>query len=333
MDCAYSLRGNLEDRDTVVGLERSLFKALQYVTFGFLYRVGVAMGIDGFVAKFITFENSAKFEQGQAAALTLSDQIAILSSNLDDIIDPVGWSSWDVRASGQFDIPQVQQQWTGANKIGKRFNISVWNSYWTTINEPNITVELGYLRGIYPPAHCSAPFGNSSVGNSEREPLLVVHNMLISHAKAAHLYREHYQPKQGGFIGVVVHRYMFEPISDQEVDREAARRALAFNSGWVLDPLLNGDCPPEMHGFLGQKMPKFSPDELEKLKDTVDFIGLNHYSSSYAKDCIYSPCESGGCVIKGFVYITGERDGIPIGEETALPYFYVVPRGLEKLID
>lgn len=65
--------------------------------------------------------------------------------------------------------------------------------YWTTFNEPNIYADMGYIRGVYPPGHCLEPYHNCSAGNSEREPLLVVHNMLISHAKAAYIYRERYQ--------------------------------------------------------------------------------------------------------------------------------------------
>lgn len=33
-----------------------------------------------------------------------------------------------------------------------------------------------------------------------------------------------------------------------------------------------------------------------------------------------------------FAFLTGERDGIPIGTLTAMPTFYVVPRGMERMI-
>ncbi|XP_057971557.1 beta-glucosidase 18-like [Malania oleifera] len=233
---------------------------------------------------------------------------------------------------GGFLSPLVQEDFVHfAEVCFKKFGDRV--KYWITINEPNVFAELGYLWGTYPPGHCSAPFGNCSIGNSEREPLVVVHNMLLSHAKAVHLYRKHYQPKQGGCIGLVVHSFMYEPLTDQELDHEAALRALAFDVAWVLDPLLKGDYPLEMHNFLGSDLPKFSPSESNNLKDSIDFIGINHYSTLYAKDCIYSPCQSGNNAIQGFVYRTGERDGVPIGEKTAMPKNFVVPSGLEKLIN
>ncbi|PHT77139.1 hypothetical protein T459_20661 [Capsicum annuum] len=34
--------------------------------------------------------------------------------------------------------------------------------YWATINEPKLFAELSYTNGLYPPHHCSPPFGNCS---------------------------------------------------------------------------------------------------------------------------------------------------------------------------
>lgn len=81
-----------------------------------------------------------------------------------------------------------------------------------------------------------------------------------------------------------------------------------------LDPFFYGDYPPEMRRILGHRLPKFSPEESDKLKHGLDFIGVNHYTVLYAKDCIYSPCDHGGHLSEGFVQLTGERDGVPIGE-------------------
>ncbi|MBA0668424.1 hypothetical protein Goklo_001343, partial [Gossypium klotzschianum] len=91
--------------------------------------------------------------------------------------------------------------------------------------------EMSYVRGLYPPAHCSPPFGNCSVGNADIEPLIVVHNMLLAHGKAVKLYRERFQSKQGGSIGLVVQSHMYEPLRDVESDRQAVNRALAFTGG------------------------------------------------------------------------------------------------------
>ena len=70
--------------------------------------------------------------------------------------------------------------------------------YWTTINEPNLAADMAYIRGTYPPGHCSPPFGYCASGNSDVEPLIAMHNMLLSHAKAVDLYRKNFQVTKNG---------------------------------------------------------------------------------------------------------------------------------------
>ncbi|XP_050247456.1 beta-glucosidase 18-like [Quercus robur] len=206
--------------------------------------------------------------------------------------------------------------------------------YWATINEPGLFVNRAYIWGTYPPGHCSKPFGNCSSGNSDIEPLIAMHNMLLSHSMAVHLYRKQYQMKHGGFIGIVVNALMYEPLTDEELDRQAVNRALAFNLYWILDPLVFGDYPPEMRHILGSELPRFSPRERKLITGSLDFIGINHYSTLYAKDCTHSACTDGeDRPIQGFVNTTGYRDGVAIGGLTGMPRFFVVPEGMEKIID
>ena len=83
----------------------------------------------------------------------------------------------------------------------------------------------------------------------------------------------------------------------------------------MLDPLILGDYPSEMRRYLGNSLPRFSEAESNFMTDGVDFIGVNYYTTRYAKDCICSSCSlTGNRPIKGFVDATAERDGILIGE-------------------
>ncbi|XP_024971995.1 beta-glucosidase 18-like [Cynara cardunculus var. scolymus] len=206
--------------------------------------------------------------------------------------------------------------------------------YWATINEPNIFTDLSYQRGVFPPSRCSEPFGNCIHGNSDVEPLIVMHNLLLAHGKAAKLYHENFQPKQGGSIGLVMHCFMYEPLTDSELDRKAAKRALAFNIGWSLDPVIFGEYPEEMREYLGTKLPSFSIEEKNFLKNSTDFIGINHYTTIYTKDCTNSGCSpTANRAIKGFLEMVEERDGVPIGEPTKVKGFSVVPRGMGEIVN
>ena len=81
------------------------------------------------------------------------------------------------------------------------------------------------------------------------------------------------------------------------------------------DPPIFGDYPQEMREYHGSELPRFSPEEKRFMKNSIDFIGINHYSAVYTKDCTNSSCLNGGDrSIKGFVGITGEHDGQLIGE-------------------
>ena len=65
--------------------------------------------------------------------------------------------------------------------------------FWTTFNEPNLFTKFMYMLGMYPPNHCSPPFGSCNSGDSHREPYAAAHNIIMSHAAAVRTYKEKYQ--------------------------------------------------------------------------------------------------------------------------------------------
>ena len=65
--------------------------------------------------------------------------------------------------------------------------------YWATFNEPNCQVIMGYRTGEFPPSRCSGPFGNCTHGDSEREPFVAAHNIILAHAAAVQNYRTKFQ--------------------------------------------------------------------------------------------------------------------------------------------
>jgi beta-glucosidase len=89
---------------------------------------------------------------------------------------------------------------------------------------------------------------------------------------------------------------------------------LVFALFRFLDPLVYGDYPPEMRQLLGSRLPSFSPEDRRKLGYTLDFIGVNHYTTLYAKDCMFSACPLGQETQHELVAVTGERNGQPIGQ-------------------
>ncbi|XWS31726.1 hypothetical protein CRYUN_Cryun23aG0100400 [Craigia yunnanensis] len=158
-------------------------------------------------------------------------------------------------------------------------------SYWTTVNEPNVFAVGGYDGGIVPPRHCSPPFGiNCTRGNSSFEPYIAVHNILLSHASAARLYKKKYQGKQHGFIGISVYTTGNFPLTNSAEDVIATQRANDFFIGWIVSPLVFGDYPDTMKKISGSRIPAFTNHESELVRGSFDFLGVIHYSSFYVQD-------------------------------------------------
>ena len=65
-------------------------------------------------------------------------------------------------------------------------------------------------------------------------------------------------------------------------DAAAAERAMLFQWGWFVDPLVFGDYPRAMRERLGDRLPTFTTEESAALRGSFDFLGLNYYSAFYA---------------------------------------------------
>ncbi|RWW55847.1 hypothetical protein BHE74_00037478 [Ensete ventricosum] len=194
-----------------------------------------------------------------------------------------------------FDLPQALEDEYAGQLSPKIVEFGDRVKYWITINEPNVDPILGHDFGIFAPGRCSYPFGlNCTEGNSSTEPYIAAHNLLLSHASAASLYKEKYQVKQGGYIGITLLALWYEPFTDLAEDVAAAKRAMDFQVGWFVDPLVHGTYPSVMREFVGSRLPSFEPEESKMLRGSFDFIGLNHYVAVFLEAATDAPVESGG---------------------------------------
>ncbi|CAN0889013.1 Lactase/phlorizin hydrolase [Linum grandiflorum] len=159
-------------------------------------------------------------------------------------------------------------------------------SHWTTVNEPNILAQASYDQGLTPPRHCSPPFGSTTCdrGNSTTEPYLALHHILLAHGSTVELYRQKYQAKQHGFIGISLYAFGFVPYTNSTADIQATQRAKEFYLGWAAGPLVHGDYPEIMKRNIGSRLPTFTSKESELVKGAFDFLGLIHYMQVQVKD-------------------------------------------------
>ncbi|KAK9118218.1 hypothetical protein Scep_016311 [Stephania cephalantha] len=181
------------------------------------------------------------------------------------------------------DVEQYRKDFADyADFCFKTFGDRVKN--WMTFNEPRVVAALGYDNGFFAPARCSKPVGNCTAGNSATEPYIVAHNLILSHAAAVQRYREKYQAKQKGRIGILLDFVWYEPLTESVKDQAAAQRARDFHIGWFLHPIVYGEYPSTMQQIVGKRLPKFTEAEVKMVKSSIDFLGVNQYTAYYMYD-------------------------------------------------
>ncbi|XP_050512615.1 myrosinase 1-like isoform X4 [Diabrotica virgifera virgifera] len=202
-------------------------------------------------------------------------------------------------------------------------------TYWLTFNEPKPICHEGYGSKNKAPLVDSPGIGE----------YLCAHNLLKAHAKAWRLYDEQFRSTQKGLVGITVNTAWFEPDTPSVDDVVAAERAQQFNHGWYVRPLTFGDYPEQMksviakrsslQGFSQSRLPEFTQDEVEYLKGTLDYLGLNYYTTSMARNAADKRRDVVSYDADSEVD-TYQKEEWP---KTASSWLRVVPWGLRKLLN
>jgi beta-glucosidase len=140
--------------------------------------------------------------------------------------------------------------------------------YWTTLNEPWVAMNDGYLLGIHAPGHRSA-----------YEATRAAHHLLLAHGMGVQTYRASGRNQ----IGLVVNIEPKYPASDDEADHAATRRADAYMNRQFLEPALRGTYPEELPVIFGQAWPAISASDLATIHQPLDYIGVNYYTRSVVR--------------------------------------------------
>ncbi|CAN4126673.1 unnamed protein product [Withania somnifera] len=88
-----------------------------------------------------------------------------------------------------------------------------------------------------------------------------------------------------------------------------------------------------MRERLGDGLPKFSQRDRELLKHSLDFIGLNHYTSKFVGHAANSLEENDFYKIQEVEIIAEWKGGEVIGEKAASSWLYIVPWGIRKVLN
>lgn len=205
--------------------------------------------------------------------------------------------------------------------------------HWITYNEPGVYTLAGYADGVHAPGRSSFRDRNEE-GDSSTEPFIVAHTQLVTHARAAKIYREEFKPSQKGMIGITLHGNWSEPWdAEDEADIAAAERAREFEIAWFADPLYGRgevEYPASMRAQLGDRLPRFTEEEKALMRGSSEFYGMNTYTSFFVRDKKTPPDINDH---KGNVDVLDEnKQGVSRGAESDTAWLRTSPWGFAKLL-
>jgi len=140
---------------------------------------------------------------------------------------------------------------------------------WTTLNEPWVVTDGGYLHGVLAPGH-----------RSGFETPLASHNLLRAHGAGMQAIRA----AGGSQAGLVVNLEPKYPASLEPEDLAATRRADAYMNRQYLDPVFHGAYPEELAEIFGQAWPAFPAADFPLIRQPLDFLGINYYTRAVTRN-------------------------------------------------
>ncbi|KAF4563760.1 Beta-glucosidase 1B [Pleurotus pulmonarius] len=179
--------------------------------------------------------------------------------------------------------------------------------HWITLNEPWIISVLGYGHGVFAPGR-SSDRSRSEHGDSSTEPWIVGHHIILAHAYAANAYRK---SQQTGAIGITLDCIWYLPFDGSPEAADGVAASLAARIGWFADPIYKGHYPEYLRKSIGIRLPEFTPEELQVVKGSSDFFGMNTYTTQ-----IVSNDEFNGKVKATFT----RADGTQLGTQAHVPW-------------
>lgn len=148
--------------------------------------------------------------------------------------------------------------------------------HWFTHNEPWCVAMLGYARGEHAPGLRDGPAA-----------LAAAHHVLLSHGMSIPVIRAN---SPGADLGIVLNLTPAYPATDDESDRQAARRFDGGFNRWFLDPLHGRGYPEDMVAAYRQRgwlpkgpLPFVQPCDLDTIAAPCDFLAINYYTRAIVR--------------------------------------------------
>ncbi|MEM9564244.1 MAG: GH1 family beta-glucosidase [Actinomycetota bacterium] len=177
-----------------------------------------------------------------------------------------------------WDLPQVLQDGGGwvarstaeafadyaeavVTRLGDRIDT------WTTLNEPFVTANHGYVTGEHAPGHTSMDEG-----------MAASHHLNLAHGLAGARIRS---LAPSARLAIVLNFTPIEPATDSTEDREAAHHQHNLENRWYSDPIGGLGYPDDTADHHGWSRAEVRDGDLGLISAPIDLLGVNFYTRSF----------------------------------------------------
>lgn len=208
------------------------------------------------------------------------------------------------------------------NAIGPRVK------YWITFNDPWCSSILGYSTGLFAPGKTSDR-ARCDEGDSGTEPWIVGHSLLVADGTAVKAYRDDFEQKDGGQIGITLNADRAEPWdANEEADVEACDQKIELPFLGLGIRFALASTPDSMRKQLGKRLSEFTTEEAAFVIGSNDLYGMNRYCANYIKH------KDGEAELDDFVgnleILMENKAGHSIGPETQFVWFEAASHRIQE---
>ncbi|XP_023950608.1 myrosinase 1 isoform X2 [Bicyclus anynana] len=269
-------------------------------------------------------------EINKAGAQYYSDLIdALLAEGIEPIVTLFHWDlPVKIQDLGGWTNPLIVK-WFGdyARVVYTLYSSRVRT--WLTMNEPVAVCDYYYNSERFPPR----------VKESMYAPYLCNKYIMLAHANAYRIFEREFKPSCPGRISLANNVLWIEPFSPN--DTELAELGRQYQTGRYSHPIFSkqGGWPPLVEkfmlelslkqGFAESRLPPFTAEEIEFMKGTADFYGINFYTTSLIRPS--KPKEEPGLwFITGSPELNAMLEPPPNAYYGALSILPVTPESMRK---
>ncbi|XP_039746608.1 myrosinase 1-like [Pararge aegeria] len=200
---------------------------------------------------------------------------------------------------------------------------------WLTINEAISICDYAFTKGHFAP----------KIKEPEFAPFLCNKHLLLAHATAYRIFEREFRPKFPGRISLANYELWIRPATIN--DTELAELGRQHSTGRYAHPIFSktGGWPPSIEklmleyslrqGYQRSRLPPFSTEEVEFIKGTADFYGMNHYTTSLIRPA--KPGEGPGIWdVTGSPELNAKLESPPDSKYGVSPILPIVPEGIRE---